>query len=78
MTSDYRKAGQMAWRGGVGRRLAAGLLAGTVLAVGLPSFLAAADPNAPASDPYGAPAAFNAAPGAEEAQRARQTGEPQL
>ena len=56
MTSDHRKAGLMAWRRAVGRRLAAGLLAGTVLAGGLPSFLQAADPDAPASDSFGAPA----------------------
>jgi type II secretion system protein D len=59
MTSDYRRAGQLAWRRAVGRRLAAGLLAGTVLAGGLPSFVAAADPN---TDPFGAPAPYSAAP----------------
>lgn len=52
MTSDHRKAGHMAWKRAVGRRLAVGLLAGSVLAGGLPSLLKAADPDAQASDSF--------------------------
>jgi type II secretion system protein D len=77
MTSDHRRARRTAWSRAVSSRLAAGLLAGTVLAGGLPSFVAAEDPNAPGTDAFASPAPSTAssADGTLKPKNARKASE---
>lgn len=77
MISDHRRAGRTAWSRAVSSRLAAGLLAGTVLAGGLPSIVTADDLNPPGTDAFASPAPSTASPadGTTKPKNARKASE---